>query len=87
MFTSGESEEYKRPVVIHRAILGSVERMFAILTENFVGKWPMWLSPRQAIVIPVGKGFMEYAEHVKTRLFDAGLECDVDLTGDTLNKK
>ena len=37
----------ERPVIIHRAILGSVERMFAILTEHFAGKWPLWLSPRQ----------------------------------------
>ena len=41
------SDEFERPVIVHRAILGSVERMFAILTENFAGKWPLWLSPRQ----------------------------------------
>ena len=41
------SDDYERPVIVHRAILGSVERMFAILTENFAGKWPLWLSPRQ----------------------------------------
>jgi len=39
---------YQRPVIVHRAILGSVERMFAILTEHYAGKWPFWLSPRQA---------------------------------------
>ena len=39
--------------MVHRAMLGSVERMFAILTEHFGGKWPLWLSPRQAIIIPV----------------------------------
>lgn len=77
----------KRPVVIHRAILGSVERMFAILTENFVGKWPFWLSPRQAIVIPVGKDFMDYAVVVQEKIHKAGFECDVDLSGDTLSKK
>ena len=43
------SDDYERPVIVHRAILGSVERMFAILTENFAGKWPLWLSPRQVI--------------------------------------
>ena len=43
----GASDAYERPVIVHRAILGSVERMFAILTENFAGKWPLWLSPRQ----------------------------------------
>ncbi len=43
----GESGEKERPVIIHRAILGSVERMMAVLTESFAGKWPFWLSPRQ----------------------------------------
>ena len=43
---------YQRPVIVHRAILGSVERMFAILTEHYAGKWPLWLSPRQ-VSIPV----------------------------------
>lgn len=42
-----ENRERRRPVMIHRAILGSIERMTAILTENFGGKWPFWLSPRQ----------------------------------------
>ena len=44
-----DTSKPERPVIIHRAILGSVERMFAILTENFAGKWPLWLSPRQVI--------------------------------------
>ena len=42
-----------RPVIIHRAVLGSVERMFAILCEHYGGKWPFWLSPRQAQVVPI----------------------------------
>lgn len=47
-FATGDQEgAYERPVIVHRAILGSVERMFAILTEHFAGKWPFWLSPRQ----------------------------------------
>lgn len=58
-----------RPVIIHRAIFGSVERMIAILTESFAGKWPFWLSPRQAIVIPVGVQFNEYAEKASFNLF------------------
>jgi threonyl-tRNA synthetase len=49
-------------VIIHRAILGSVERMIAILTESCGGKWPFWLSPRQAMVIPVAPPFDEYAQ-------------------------
>jgi threonyl-tRNA synthetase len=61
IFDFSESGEKKRPVIIHRAILGSVERMIAILTESYAGKWPFWLSPRQCIVIPVGAPFHDYA--------------------------
>uniref|UniRef100_A0A7M4EQ77 threonine--tRNA ligase n=1 Tax=Crocodylus porosus TaxID=8502 RepID=A0A7M4EQ77_CROPO len=55
---------YKRPVIIHRAILGSVERMIAILAENYGGKWPFWLSPRQVMVVPVGPTCEEYAHQL-----------------------
>ncbi|XP_065836826.1 threonine--tRNA ligase 1, cytoplasmic-like [Oscarella lobularis] len=80
--------ERRRPVIIHRAILGSVERMLAILTENYGGKWPFWLSPQQAMVIPVAPIYDEYAEEVKGALKDAGYCVDVDVDhGDTLNKK
>jgi threonyl-tRNA synthetase len=75
-------------VIIHRAILGSVERMIAILTESFGGKWPFWLSPRQSIVITVSEKFDEYAHSVKNKLFAAGFECDFhEDSGMTLNKK
>jgi threonyl-tRNA synthetase len=62
--TAEDQGEKKRPVIIHRAILGSVERMIAILCENYGGKWPFWLSPRQAIVIPIAPAFDEYAIQV-----------------------
>uniref|UniRef100_A0A4W5N6P8 threonine--tRNA ligase n=1 Tax=Hucho hucho TaxID=62062 RepID=A0A4W5N6P8_9TELE len=52
------------PVIIHRAILGSVERMIAILTENYAGKWPLWLSPRQVMFVPVNPTCEEYAKRV-----------------------
>lgn len=87
-YVSGEGDEKKRPVIIHRAILGSVERMIAILTENFGGKWPFWLSPSQAIVIPVSPKYEEYANKVKEIVWNAGYMTDVDLDhGTTLNKK
>lgn len=83
-----ENGEKKRPVIIHRAILGSVERMIAILTENYGGKWPFWLSPRQCIVIPVASPFDEYALEVKREIYSAGFRCETDLDpGCTLNKK
>lgn len=84
----GQNEEnYERPVMIHRAILGSVERMTAILTEHFAGKWPFWLSPRQVLVVPVGVKYQEYAQEVRDQLHNAGFYADVDLTGNTLQKK
>ena len=60
-----EKGEKQFPVMIHRAILGSVERMMAVLTESYGGKWPFWLSPRQAVVVPVGPMYNEYAEKVE----------------------
>lgn len=84
----GVDGEKKRPVMIHRAILGSVERMIAVLTESYAGKWPFWLSPRQAMIIPVAGPFNEYATKVKQQLFEAGFMCDVDTDdSDTMNKK
>ncbi|GFV07624.1 threonine--tRNA ligase 1, cytoplasmic [Trichonephila clavipes] len=82
------SGEKKRPVIIHRAILGSVERMIAILTESYGGKWPFWLSPRQSIVVPVGPMFEEYAQKVCNEIHSAGFICDMDVDqGDTMKKK
>merc|ERR1712038_1470377 len=80
--------EKKRPVMIHRAILGSVERMIAVLTENFGGKWPFWLSPRQVMVVPVGPTFNDYAREIVNLMKTGGfcVEADVD-NGNTMNKK
>uniref|UniRef100_A0A669BM22 threonine--tRNA ligase n=1 Tax=Oreochromis niloticus TaxID=8128 RepID=A0A669BM22_ORENI len=87
-FVSHDGDDKKRPVIIHRAILGSVERMIAILTENYGGKWPLWLSPRQVMVVPVGPTCEEYAEKVKQEFHSSGLMTDVDLDPScTLNKK
>ncbi|XP_041792592.1 threonine--tRNA ligase 1, cytoplasmic [Chelmon rostratus] len=87
-FVSHDGDDKKRPVIIHRAILGSVERMIAILTENYGGKWPLWLSPRQVMVVPVGPTCEEYAQKVKEEFHNSGFMTDVDLdAGCTLNKK
>jgi len=77
---------YERPVLIHRAVLGSVERMFAILTEHYAGKWPFFLSPRQVMVVPVSKAYADYAQRVEQRIREAGFYVDADLTSRTLNK-
>lgn len=87
-FVSHDGDDKKRPVIVHRAILGSVERMIAILTENYGGKWPFWLSPRQVMVVPVGPTCDEYAQKVRQQFHDAKFMVDVDLDpGCTLNKK
>ncbi|KAA8592612.1 hypothetical protein FQN60_018067 [Etheostoma spectabile] len=87
-FVSHDGEDKKRPVIIHRAILGSVERMIAILTESYGGKWPLWLSPHQVMVVPVGPTCEDYAQKVKQDFHNNGFMTDVDLDpGCTLNKK
>lgn len=87
--TAGEEagSDLARPVMIHRAILGSLERMMAILVENFGQNWPFWLSPRQIMVVPVSHANDEYARSVQKQLFDAGFEVEVDCSDSTLNKK
>jgi len=75
------------PVIVHRAILGSVERMFAILTEHFAAKWPFWMSPRQVMVVPISDKAFDYAKDVKASLRSAGFHVDVDLRDLKMQKK
>ncbi|XP_077375767.1 threonine--tRNA ligase 1, cytoplasmic [Festucalex cinctus] len=87
-FVGKDGDDKARPVIIHRAILGSVERMIAILTENYAGKWPLWISPRQVMVVPVNPSCEEYAKEVCKQFTDAGMMADADLdSGCLLNKK
>jgi threonyl-tRNA synthetase len=85
--TDDPAHQFARPVMIHRAILGSIERMIAILTENFGGRWPFWLAPRQVVVIPVAGAYDAYAQRVQHTLHEAGLFAECDLSGLTMNKK
>ena len=78
---------YARPVMIHRAVLGSFERMIGILTEHFAGKWPFWLSPRQVLVVPVMPAVNDYAQEVAKMFHDKGLFADSDLSSNTFQKK
>jgi len=80
-------KEFARPVMIHRAMLGSVERMFAILCEHWGGKWPFWISPRQVMVIPVHAEFNDYCQIVRKRLHNENFCVDVDLSKATFQKK
>uniref|UniRef100_A0A8I3NYJ4 Threonine--tRNA ligase, mitochondrial n=2 Tax=Canis lupus familiaris TaxID=9615 RepID=A0A8I3NYJ4_CANLF len=84
----GQAGVLERPVLIHRAVLGSVERMLGVLAESYGGKWPLWLSPFQVVVIPVGAEQEEYAREAQQRLQAAGLVCDLDAdSGLTLSRR
>ena len=78
---------FDRPVIIHRAVLGSIERMMAILTEQTGGKWPFWMNPKQVALIPVSEAHIEFAEKVKNRLLLEGFFAEVEYASLTLNKK
>lgn len=80
-------DSFARPVMIHRAMLGSVERMTAILAEHWGGKWPLWLSPRQVCIVPVDLKFSAYGAEVQEALHQAGYFVDLDDSKHKLNKK
>jgi len=73
--------------MIHRAILGSLERFMALLTEHLAGKWPLWLSPRQVAVVPVSVDQHGYARDVTSYLRGRGVEATCDQSDATLGKK
>lgn len=76
-----------RPVMLHRAILGSLERFIGILLEETAGKLPLWLSPVQARLIPVAEPYRDYARQVRDRMLGAGLRVDVDAREESLGKR
>ena len=77
----------KIPVMLHRALFGSLERFIGILIENYSGKLPFWLSPLQSMVIPVSEDFDEYAKEVNYKIKNAGIISEVDLKNHNLNYK
>ena len=74
----GEDNERHRPIMIHRALYGSMERFVAVMIEHFAGAFPAWLSPVQAVLIPVADRHLDYAREVAVQLRDAGLRVEVD---------
>lgn len=82
-----ESWEDETPVVIHRAISGSLERFMWIIIEHFAWLFPLWLAPRQAIVIPVAQNFEDYASELNNLLKQNEVRSEVDYSWDTFNKK
>ncbi|MSO72526.1 MAG: threonine--tRNA ligase [Rhodospirillaceae bacterium] len=83
----GEDGRKHRPVMLHRAILGSFERFFGILVENYAGKFPLWLAPVQATVCTITDQANDYAEEVAATLRANGLRVEVDLRNETINYK
>ena len=84
---TGADNEKHRPVMIHRVVLGSVERFIGVITEHFAGAFPLWLSPVQVSVIPVSNAFNDYAEEVRDRLDAAGIRVEADLRNETMKLK
>jgi threonyl-tRNA synthetase len=83
----GEDGQKHRPLMVHRALFGSVERFFGILVEHYAGAFPVWLSPVQAIVLPVTDRVKDYARQVEAKLVAAGVRVEVDERNEKINYK
>ena len=83
----GEDGARHQPIMIHRALFGSVERFIGVLIENYAGDFPLWLAPVQARLIAVSDGQMAYAEEVATKMKAAGLRVQLDYSGDRMAKQ
>ena len=83
----GEDGQTHRPYMIHRALLGSLERFFGILIEHYAGAFPVWLSPMQVMIIPIADRHIGYAQSISAKLKQAGLRVKVDDRSDRMNAK
>ena len=83
----GEDGEKHRPIMLHRAMLGSIERFMGILLESTGGNLPLWLSPEPVVVVPVSERFKDYAEEVVNSLEEVGVKCHADLRDEKVNYK
>ncbi len=84
---TGEDGEKHRPVMVHRALFGSVERFFGVLIEHYAGAFPMWLAPVQVGLVPISEKHLEYAKSVKAKLEAAGLRVELDARNEKMNAK
>ena len=84
---TGADGTRQRPVMIHRALFGSIERFFAVLLEHYAGAFPVWLAPVQVVGIPIGDAHVAYLEEVATRLRARGVRVEVDRSDDRMQKK
>jgi len=83
----GEDGQKHTPIMIHSALVGSPERFLGVLIEHYTGAFPTWLSPTQAVIIPVSDKFSEYAEKVKKELTKNGIRAKVSDESETLGKR
>ncbi len=83
----GKDNKKYRPVMLHRAIYGSVERFLGILIEHFAGKFPLWLAPEQVRIMTVSQKFGKHAEKLKKKYFDAGIRVEIDNRAESIPKK
>ncbi|MDO8885547.1 threonine--tRNA ligase [Candidatus Oleimmundimicrobium sp.] len=83
----GEDNREHRPIMIHRAILGSIERFMGCLIEHYVGAFPTWLAPVQVVVLPIADRHNDYANKVVCNLLKSGIRAEVDLRSESVNKK
>jgi threonyl-tRNA synthetase len=77
----------KRPVMIHRALFGSIERFFGVLTEHYAGMFPPWLAPVQVVGVPVAEEFNEYLGEIISRLRSLGVRANLDVSDERFPKK
>jgi threonyl-tRNA synthetase len=84
---TGEDGEKHQPVMVHRALFGSVERFFGVLIEHYAGAFPMWLAPVQIGLVPISEKHLDYAQQVKQRLEAAGLRVELDARNEKMNAK
>src|SRR5436309_2573667 len=82
-----EDGSRKQPVMVHRALYGSVERFFGVLIEHYAGAFPVWLSPVQAVMIPISERHAEYANQVAAQLKAIGVRVEVDARNEKMNAK
>jgi threonyl-tRNA synthetase len=82
-----EDGSRKQPLMVHRALYGSIERFFGVLIEHYAGAFPVWLSPVQAVMIPIAERHAEYANQVAAQLKEAGVRVDVDARNEKMNAK
>jgi threonyl-tRNA synthetase len=82
-----EDGQAYRPYMIHRALLGSIERFFGVLIEHYGGAFPVWLSPTQAVIIPIADRHVDFAREVARQLKEADLRVEVDERSDRMNAK